>query len=346
MKRNWFHPLVRVEGCNNLYHDNSNRVARFCSRLPAYLKMFVHRTASGMPLSDVVAGTMVARVLPERALPAQLSLELTNICNIKCRYCPNRLGLRPGGYMDRATFQNILREVRQTRIPRIHICGNGEATLHPDFDSFLPQLADVAKSVSLVTNGQWASPAATIPTLLRSVDMLHVSAEGNDQHSYEKGRCGGDFSSLINNLERLRSQRGRFGKKTLVNIRVMLPPSAKASEGELVAFWKKYGDCVTRDYVKQLQCFEQQEDVFIPLHRKNHAIPNCIKPAFLLSVFWNGDVPLCGDMWLLRESGRELVGNINQIPLRDIWRNPLLEQLRKSHRRDQALEKCRGCHGQ
>ncbi|OGU07137.1 MAG: hypothetical protein A2075_12860 [Geobacteraceae bacterium GWC2_58_44] len=144
----------------------------------------------------------------------------------------------------------------------------------------------------------------------------------------------------------LQAEKQHSGKKILINVRLMLHPSERSSEAQLVNFWRKYGDTVTREYVKQLQCFDTQTEVYVPLQSKTRATPICIKPGFLLNVFWNGDVPLCGDMCLLRDSPNALLGNINGNSILEMWNMPLLQQLREGHRCGDEIEMCRGCHGQ
>lgn len=72
--------------------------------------------------------------VPLRALH---QIEVTSMCNLRCRYCPNPKMKRPKGHMSMADFERAMDWVRfyvrkGTQVD-INLAGTGESTLHPDF---------------------------------------------------------------------------------------------------------------------------------------------------------------------------------------------------------------------
>lgn len=66
------------------------------------------------------------------------SIELTNICNLRCSHCPSHGSKYPRGMMTAATFEKCLEYVdpdQSNIINRPIISGFGETLLHPDYDT-------------------------------------------------------------------------------------------------------------------------------------------------------------------------------------------------------------------
>ncbi|MBU1565590.1 MAG: SPASM domain-containing protein [Proteobacteria bacterium] len=57
------------------------------------------------------------------------------------------------------------------------------------------------------------------------------------------------------------------------------------------------------------------------------------------TILWDGRVSACCRNY----QGELLMGNINEVPLMDIWHNHAYQELRRSHARSQPPDDCRGC---
>jgi MoaA/NifB/PqqE/SkfB family radical SAM enzyme len=120
------------------------------------------------PVRDMISGfrSMLGIISSRLVLagPRSVALAIADVCNTKCIMCwchspltaPARkqTGASPGAaYMDPALFETILREARQMGTYRVVLGGNGEPTLHPQFDRML-ELMDRLEIVPYVlTNG-------------------------------------------------------------------------------------------------------------------------------------------------------------------------------------------------
>lgn len=66
----------------------------------------------------------------------------------------------------------------------------------------------------------------------------------------------------------------------------------------------------------------------------------CAKPFRELSIRWDGNVAICCDDW----PGRYKIGNINELPLDEIWYHERFEAARRHlYAKDRAFGPCRGC---
>ncbi|MEN9221078.1 MAG: hypothetical protein Q6M04_01430, partial [Thermostichus sp. BF3_bins_97] len=63
----------------------------------------------------------------------RLHIEVTNVCNFKCEFCPDAMMERRRGHMDPVLLEQILEEVAATQLARViafHLMG--EPLISPD----------------------------------------------------------------------------------------------------------------------------------------------------------------------------------------------------------------------
>ena len=321
--------------------NNANRLARFCYRFKPYLKQ-IKVSLGKVPIREMVR-TQFPFLLEDATAPPELSIEFTNYCNLKCPYCPSPLKLRPQGFMDRKTFGNLVAQIRELRISKISICGNGEPTLHPDFKSYISELGAATRFLSLTSNWQRIDEK-TIRSILRApVGILHISADGADKEEYEKNRINGKFEHLLENLTLLKRLKAEAGSRLLTTIRVMIRPSHLKDEKKMVAFWRSYADVVSRQYI--LNYPGNLNDAFTPVAKPTG---RCTLPFKILDVRWNGKVPLCSYSHLqIGEPEGLILGNINNLSLQQIWNGPVIRGYREGHRNNNEalIPICKGCPG-
>jgi len=66
------------------------------------------------------------------SFPVSMSIEITNICNARCWFCPQPLSKRQKGYMDFPLYSKIMDEIKANgaKVKTIALFMDGEPTLH------------------------------------------------------------------------------------------------------------------------------------------------------------------------------------------------------------------------
>ncbi|MCA9148942.1 MAG: radical SAM protein [Planctomycetales bacterium] len=325
--------------------DNANRIAKILYRVRAYRKIFAHAVLNGVPLKELLI-TQFPFHFKDHALPPIVSVELTNHCNLECVYCTSPLGLRPRGYMSDETLTSLESSLKESRVSRVRIVGNGEATLHPRFGDFMKRIAQHVKFMSIVTNGQWKDRKIGQSLVTTPFKVIEISIDGITAEEYESTRPGASFERLLDNLHQLRSDRQHGGSHTRINIRLMMRPSQMESQHEYMAFWEKYGDSVMPQYITRLQETSYM-DSFAPRHTENHTIPKCSMIFKNLEVKYDGQVLLCGQSYYQHGDGGLELGNISRDTLHSLWNSPIMKTYRDGHRKrnEAVISMCRGCQG-
>jgi MoaA/NifB/PqqE/SkfB family radical SAM enzyme len=325
--------------------DNTKRLARLAYKGRYYVR-FARSAVGRIPVSDMLRSHFPF-LLADGLRPASVTVEFTNYCNLRCPYCTSPLGLRQRGFMSESTFSRLMEQVRNSGIPRIRITGNGESTLHPRFDEMITELGSACGYLQLVTNGQRLKEP-TITSILRApVRMIEISADAADKAGYERSRIGGNFETLLHNLQALQRLRRELRAPTVINIRVMMRPSQQSDERNIRRFWREYADTVMPQYIVNKSGVDA--DVFRHHQRQFDVYPRCTLPSTTMDILWNGTVPLCN--MSSQQTGRPeglRVGNINETPLEDLWRDPIFVQYREGHRRRDPGKTpiCKGCYAQ
>ena len=127
---------------------------------------------------------------------AQLVVELTDRCNLRCGHCPSgRHGGR--GELDPALFARIVREAPGCGIGQLAFTG-GEAILHSRFAELVALTAGARLDFGLVSNG-WSLPKH-LDALLAHRDRLRMitfSLDGAREATHDALRGGGSYRRVL-----------------------------------------------------------------------------------------------------------------------------------------------------
>jgi hypothetical protein len=244
--------------------------------------------------------------------------------------------------MSRTTFANVVDGVRDLQ-SIVKVVGNGECTLHPDFRRMIRELSDAARYLFVLTNGNWRDPSIA-HDLLRA-DAVGLSIDAGTREEYERSRVEGDFDRLLRNVQTLCAEKRRQRRSTFIIVRLMVRPSQREREAELMARWRPFASAVFRNPIYRMPGVPDDGDVYTQPDDSSDFFPRCGSPFRDLDVGWTGNVPLCSGSARQVGSPGYLLGNVNDTPLRDLWNGPIMLQYRTGHRtgRTDLTPVCRGC---
>ncbi len=146
--------------------------------------------------------------------PESLSIEPTNLCNLKCPECPSgNNGLtRPLLFLDTNNFYSIINEV-YNHLSYLQLFFQGEPFLHPKVYDFINFAAKKGIYTSTSTNGHFLTPDNCNKIIKSGLHRIIISVDGTTQEVYEKYRVGGNLNlvtsgitNLINSKKKLKSR--------------------------------------------------------------------------------------------------------------------------------------------
>lgn len=279
-------------------------------------------------------------------LPLEVSVEVTNVCNFTCSFCPqsspNHFDAVPRTYLDPDTAERILLQVREMGYDKslIHWTLDGEPFVNKAF----PQICEVARKHGF-TNHYFASNMSLMTlecarSLPRGVQYTLTVDYCGDQEYFEKFRgtprswkkVGDNIRDILadDTLGHIRFEVKDISSYSIENpnelkelglkLRAALPPSDR------LRFFSKTFHNMTG---------------FLDKSGSGERYQLCPYPWSSLTISANGDVvACCRDL-----DHKTVLGNLFEEHLKDIWNGEKYQRLRE----DLAAEKpdaqaaCAGC---
>ncbi|MBU0579548.1 MAG: radical SAM protein [Candidatus Margulisbacteria bacterium] len=114
--------------------------------------------------------------------PCIVDLEITNLCNTICAFCPRDKITRPQGIMSFSTLNKIINNFKKYPPYIINLSGMGECLLHPKLETFIKKLKQgLPAVVGLTTNGLMLTKSRIKYLLKAPLDFITISYNGNKQ---------------------------------------------------------------------------------------------------------------------------------------------------------------------
>lgn len=137
--------------------------------------------------------TALQEVIPLET-PFVLHIELTNVCNLKCRFCTEqnddlmrKLGVLRG-FMKREIFESIIDNLKEfpQKLKRLYLHQGGESLLHKEVIPFIryAKQAQIAEQIVLFTNGTLLTDELGTELAYSGLDLIQISVEGVSAEQY------------------------------------------------------------------------------------------------------------------------------------------------------------------
>jgi organic radical activating enzyme len=151
-----------------------------------------------------------------RAYPTVLTIEATNVCNLRCPACFTGAGQdgREKSMLQAPLFNRLLNELGD-RLLQIEFYNWGEPLLNKNLFPMIRKAADRGISTIISSNLSFPLDDARAEELVRSgLHVLGVSVDGATQAVYEQYRVRGDLALLLDNVKKINAAKQRLGSKT------------------------------------------------------------------------------------------------------------------------------------
>lgn len=148
-------------------------------------------------------------------LPAELQVEVTSACNLRCAMC--LVSYRPPvnritGAMAPELYGSLVDSLPDLR--RLTLQGLGEPLLSPHLLGMIHYAKARGIEVGFNSNATLLSRRVADELVAAGLDWLHVSLDGASAPTFEGIRAGADFDRVVDNLAGLVSARRAAGSAT------------------------------------------------------------------------------------------------------------------------------------
>ena len=274
----------------------------------------------------------------------RIVIELTNRCNLNCPYC--LVGMqeeqksvahsdlkRSLGMMEMSLAEKVIKDAKELGISEVMLTFQGEPLLHKSFVDFikLSKKKEYDLKTIVFTNGLLLNPVLSREIVRAGLYSIRFSIDGASEETYQLNRVGGQFGKAFQNMEDM----ARIKKEEESELRIEWQFLILANnEHEIDDEGKKLVNEKLVNKINKIgvKFFPKRFAESIPeLAPRNPKCRRALKQKpctdiyEMLCVYWNGDVvPCCYDV-----SGKEIMGNVNNNTIKEIWNSPQYVQFRK-----------------
>lgn len=169
--------------------------------------------------------------------PKKLQIEISDICNLQCKYCDVHTNSNQIGFIDLDFFKFLVDQA--TYATHIFPQFWGEPSLHPEFERILEYCKHKKKIVNYYTNATIIHNK-DIEKILINTDLMHISIDSIDSNHYES-ICGENyFIQVKKNIQTLWQTNKNLGFPCKIVIRSTILSKSKAYEQSFNKYWGPY----------------------------------------------------------------------------------------------------------
>lgn len=290
------------------------------------------------PLYDTFNhGTNAGKYAELPLFPRMIDLELSSACNFRCLMCPtgNMSLKRKPGFMSEDTFLTIVNQCIEYGTA-IRLIGWGEPTLHPQIADFVFNIRLRGLLSHINTNGSKLTEEMTAGLIDAGLSSIKFSFQGVDRKSYREMRNMDFYEPLIETIQRF--HRIRSGRP--LPFMAVSTTITYENEEQVAAFKERVSPfCDQLSVGRTIFDYMDFNAVRLSPHDKamletlagmetgdkRHPDP-CPEVYDKLSIHYDGRVRVCCN----DHSGETYLGNVNDTPLKEIWRDRTIETYRKN----------------
>ncbi len=278
--------------------------------------------------------------------PLALCIDISDICNFKCKFCFQSHKPIKGQIMSTELFDKIVEDMKQFDEPfnTVNLYNLGEPLINPNLPVFIKKIKEnkLAEVVQITTNASLLTQHKSEEIISAGLDRITFSIYGLDDDSYNK------FSSAQISFDNIKKNIEYFYKireKCKVHIKIA---GNYFNEEQQRTFFELFGDIADSLYVDNavnlwpdLVTVNENGDnhIYGMLDVEKDRI--CPQPFYQMIIHSNGMVsPCCADY-----DKKVIVGDIKDKSLKEIWNDERYQKLRRDILQNNLKEgtRCKNC---
>jgi MoaA/NifB/PqqE/SkfB family radical SAM enzyme len=283
--------------------------------------------------------------------PFELHLELTNLCNADCVFCPYQYQERSTETMSDEVFKKAVGDYVSVGGGSVGLTPVvGDALIDPKFLERVRYLRSFPQidRIWLTTNAILLDRFGIREVLSSGIDAISISTAGFEQSMYERVYRNGSYQRMRRNVLELVEQNQKSAKK--VAITVCLRPDRPLNEVMKHADFQAILACspeldFTWSYTNANQRIKRED---LPALMKIRTVSSakkelCVQLLNGPIVLSNGDIVACSCVASMDSTHNLGIGNILRDNLLEAWTGQRLLEIRASFQNGKLNGTCSGC---
>ncbi|MHC4870694.1 MAG: radical SAM/SPASM domain-containing protein [Planctomycetota bacterium] len=257
--------------------------------------------------------------------PEFIWLETTNSCNLRCKMCPQSLGMgRKHGIMSDSLFNSIIDQI-SGRCYGVFMFFGGDPLCDPRFAERVKIAGNKGLRVFVHTNAALLNEQRAEELIDSEPSTISFSLDTSDKKRYENWRIGAEYEATLQNISYYIENSRKMHKSTKSIIQLIDINGSGANDKKELQ--RVLGDNAPDIFqIRKLHDWagDLGHEVGYQTDFKNPYYP-CVLLWKALVICWDGSVAACcNDL-----EGKYLLGNAGDASLYDIWQGEKMVNLRK-----------------
>lgn len=259
-------------------------------------------------------------------------------CMFSCKMCPYheegvRDMYRKASIMSFDTFKALVSSVPNDAHYSFDISAIGETLQFKELVEFIAYAKAEKPKVNTIisTNGLLLNERVMEGLINSGLDNLQISLFAADKEDHEFITGSKSYDKVCKNIKAAWQVKSRLqSQKPFIQTFMM---EAKETEHKVEKFLETWGQYVDEAFSRPLYNVGREIEGLTPNHEKTVPVDRypCITPWYSTAVRSNGDVLACYMFHWHLESKDQVVGNINDNTLQEIWASETFKKFRESH---------------
>lgn len=266
----------------------------------------------------------------------KIYVEITNICNLKCKFCPETNRIKE--FMSLENFEEVIRKIhKHTQLVCLHV--KGEPLLHKDLENILEVLERYNLKVNITTNGTLIKEKLEVIKKSKAVRQINFSLHSITENSSFNQKYLQDIFESVEELENI-----------IISYRLWNMKNIKENDinSDIIKSIENYYNLnnLKKDLMKN-DFFKIKENIFInqdieftwPDINKENIIEKgrCLGLKEQIAILVDGTVVPC----CLDNNGDIPLGNIFKESMEDILNKPKSINIKKNF--ENSIITCKLC---
>lgn len=340
----WGKPIAHVPpsvvSCPRNFTLENPRARAFTHATAAVLLEQGKSLDASLTMEDVTQATAGLDDLWIGDLPRDIEVEITTKRPFDPEYMPKLT--RKQCDMSLQDFTKIVEQLTED-FGNINLTlgGHGDPAEHPDLVEFVRVAKKHCAGVCVRTFAVALKPETYEQLVEAQLDVLNVRFGYWDQEAYKEAHGLDIYEEVRTKL--IHFLRGNLEERESL-FPVIVPEVVKgpAADKGLVDFYEKWGERLAWPTISNYKTWGGALEAKQPIEMFPGTRRPCDRTTLQLKIYADGSVPLCA----VDFDAKRPIGNAFTTPIKELWRSPMLEALRKSHR-EGAYERenpaCKGC---
>ena len=286
-----------------------------------------------------------SEVAPLGKLSSHAILEINNTCNIDCLMCKTSLATRKKGKIKHENLVAALDCLKQEGVTVVSLHTIGDPLANPSLEVVFKELRAHGMRAGISTNGLLLHRFTDMfPKYLDVCSLIRFSVDGASKETYEKIRFGGDWETLIENLDLAKNH--LMPKSIITELAMVVSRDNLHEVGTYIEKFRGYVRKPVRDLsfnvINSLSPDTRYFDSVNLFPDHTHENKNChYLSATTPFVHLDGEFSLCSRDY----DGSLRIGNIIDKPIHEVRNGEKLDEMRRQYfsRNLDNLPQCANC---